>query len=290
MRQSMSKGRVKKALILAAGWGTRFLPITKVIPKELIPIGNKPTLHYLIEECANSGIEEVCIVIREWGSLTERYFERDIALESLLERFGKSHIIPEINNPTMGLRIHFVKQLPVPDPYPMGHGTPVLSAANWIGDDNFALMFCDDLVKAPVPGLQQLKDAWDANPDLTGGIVMTAEVSDDELAALSSVEYGEDCNAGVRRLKDYIEKPKKGQARFTNDSMFGRAVYSAKIIDYLKENLQTTKDNQGEFSTWDAMMSMNKDMPVGCLTLEGTWVTTGKPDQLRAAEKVMLDL
>lgn len=278
--------KVTKALIVAAGRGTRFLPITKIVPKEMLPIGNKPTLHYLLEECKTSGITEVAVVVREWGSLTEQYFAPDKGLEEHLKAKGKTELLEAIANPGLGMQIDFLKQRPE---YPVGHGSPVLSAKDWIGVDNFALFFCDDLFKAEVPALKQLMDAWNANPELAG-IVSSSEMPRKEIHSKSSLKFRPDkLNAGVRLVETYIEKPKTEAEIFSNECFVGRGVYRSDIIEQLEQNLiDQVVDHNGEFNTFDAMFAGPNQGRYGALKIDGKWLTTGNPSEMRIATQEIL--
>ncbi len=300
---------IKKALILAGGWGTRFLPATKIIPKEMLPIGNKPTLVYLLEECKASGIEEVMVVVRERGLLTEKYFERNEDLEANLRAGGKNDLLELISDPSLGLKINFIEQ---DKSLPSGHAAPVLSAADWIGNDPFVLVFCDDLVHGNTSGIAQLTSVWKNNPDLNS-VVMSAEVPLEEINKFSSVKYkveAEDNSnltmhepqKGFRLLDDYIEKPQRPEDIFSSECFIGRAVYGAEILDYIRKNLQDRQSVEangnsgddvrgaakGEFSLWDAMLAQTKEGKVGVVKIDGKWLTTGNPDQFREASRVIL--
>jgi len=289
MEDNIVKVQVKKAVITAAGRGTRFLPITKIIPKEMLPIGNQPTLHYLLEECQQSGIEEVAIIIREHGSLTEKYFEKDWGLEEFLQAKGKPDLLAAISNPSLGLKLTFIQQRV---DFPMGHGAPLLSAKEWVGSDNFAMLFCDDLVLGPTPGLSQAIRAWQKRPELSG-VILTQEVPESELIHFSSAKFKDDTLAadqgdGIRLLDSYIEKPKPGQTTYSKESFFGRVVYSADIMRHLEQNLALQRDNQGEFSAWDAMVSLSKERDFGVLKVDGEWLTTGNQTQMSYASSRIL--
>jgi UTP--glucose-1-phosphate uridylyltransferase len=275
---------VKKAIIAAAGRGTRFLPATKIIPKELLPIGNYPAIHYLLEECKQSGIEEVCIVVREWGSLTEQYFERDEGLERHLQEKGKQDLLERIHNPGLGLRIEFEKQR---EDLPLGHGAPVLSARSFVDKDNFALLFCDDLVHGGQPAVSALIKAWEQNQDLSG-VIMTSQVPLEEISKFSTVKYAETRDNGVKLIADYIEKPTSPDQYFEPECFVGRAVYKADLFDSLQEILAAGKLAAGEFSTWDAMMHMNSKQGMGAIPVPGRWLTTGTPEQMNEAIKAIL--
>lgn len=282
--------KIRKAVITAAGRGTRFLPITKVVPKELLPIGNQPTLYYLLKEAKDSGIEEVCIVLRERGSLTEKYFEHDVELEAYLQEKNKPALLEAIANPSLGMKVSFVAQ---DQTLPIGHGAPVLSAKDWIAGEAFALFFCDDLIKADVPGISQLISSWEANTDLAG-IVQTVSFSAEKiLNTFSSVKYrsGVERNAGgytVGELENYIEKPKTLDQIFSTDTFIGRAVYSAEILMKLEANVAAKRAFDGEFSLWDAMIDLAQEKPVAGQRLVGEWLTTGNQEQMQAAAQALL--
>lgn len=276
---------VKKAVILAAGLGTRFLPATKVVPKELLPIGNYPIIHYLLQECKDVGIEEVCIVLRDYGTLTEQYFQKDLDLENHLQEKGKHDLIEKIKDPALGLKLSFVKQNP---DYPHGHGAALLSAKSFIDQDNFAFFFCDDLVVGGTVAMKQLVDSWQMNSDLEG-VVMSASVAPELISAFSSVKYkeGQDRPGGVKILEDYTEKPKTPEQIFSHDIFIGRAVYTAKILESLERNLLVRHANDGEFSVWDAMFDPSRNYPYGVVATDGKWITTGNPEQMWEAQVEM---
>jgi UTP--glucose-1-phosphate uridylyltransferase len=288
----MENREVKKAVITAGGRGTRFLPATKVIPKELIPIGNYPTIHYLLEECKQSGIEEVCIVVRERGSLTEQYFEPDLELREYLQEKGKDNLLERVENPNLGLKLTFIEQ---DKSLPVGHGAPLMSAKDFVDGDDFAFMFCDDLVKADTPALKKVLETWKSLPELSG-VVMGAEVPMGEIHRFSTVKFkgekqvsaaGEETEVGL--LEDFIEKPQTEAEVFEPLCFIGRAAYSSKIFEHLQQNLEDGKVAAGEFSAWDAMVSLAQEQDFGVVT-HGKWLTTGTPEQMKRAQKEILDL
>ncbi len=252
-----------------------------------MPIGNYPAIHYLLEECAASGIEEVGIVIREWGSLTEKYFERDHELEDYLEQKGKQDLLAKLKNPSLGLKVSFIKQDPN---LPAGHGSPILSAKSFIDQDNFAMMFCDDLVVSDTPGLMQLQTAWQANGGSLGGLVMTSPIPYTKMSAFSTVKYSQTLQGDVRRIEKYIEKPQSVSEYYEPECFVGRAIYTPELITELEKNLQSGQLSAGEFSAWDAMMNINKTKEVGALQITGRWLTTGTPEQMNEAIKAILKL
>jgi len=277
------KRTIKKAIITAAGRGTRFLPITKIIPKEMLPIGNEPTLHYLLAECKDSGITDVAIVVREVGSLTEKYFQVDSNLETYLIDHKKQHLVEQVHDTNLGLNLTFILQ---DSSLPYGHGNPILSAKDWIGDSDFAMMFGDDIVKGEKPALAQLIEAWQSNPDLEG-VVGTVEVATELITSMSTVKSKHaNLNNKVKLLEDYIEKPKLTEL-YSNQIFIGRGLYNAGIIAELISHLPNIPEGR-EFYLWDAMLNLARKKPFGVLEIAGEWLTTGTPELLAIAAKKLL--
>jgi UTP--glucose-1-phosphate uridylyltransferase len=276
---------ITKAVITAAGRGTRFLPITKVIPKEMLPIGNKPTVHYLLEECKNSGVEQVCIVIREWGSLTEQYFAEDKELKQYLVEKDKKDLVDEVDRPGIGLQVSFVKQDPA---LPYGNGAPVLSAKSFIGDDDFYFMQGDDLFTyhTDTP-LVELQNAWQSDGSL-GAVLGAVTRSEEDIAGKlgSIVTEGENQN-GFYYMTDMVEKPEIDKVPSTLATV-GRVLLHADIISYLQDQserlLREEEDSTREFYIWDAILAMRDRYKLAAKALSGEWLTTGTPEQMWEAQ------
>lgn len=287
----MINKQIKKAILLAAGRGTRFLPATKVIPKELIPIGNYPTIHYLLSEFKQSGIEEVCIIVREWGSITEQYFEQDLELENYLSEKGKDDLLEKVKKTDLGLKLTFIKQDPN---LPLGHGSALLSAKSFIDNDDFIFAFCDDLVHSQIPGTQQLIDYRNDHPELDH-VILSSAVKPDEIHKFSSIKLkniGSKDNTSPRLLADYFEKPQKTSEIFEYECFIGRALYKSSIIPALEEELAANhwQQKNSEFPAWDGMMHLinQKNEKVGVKLIDGDWLTTGTPEEMEKTQAKIL--
>lgn len=276
--------KVRKAIITAAGRGTRFLPITKIVPKEMLPLGNLPTIHYLIKECKDSGIEEVAIVVREWGSLTEKYFEQDKQLEDYLEQKGKTDLLKTIQDPTLGLKITFVKQDP---DLPYGNGAPVLSARNFFDADDFLFMQGDDLFAGRNLPLEDLSLGWFADNSL-GAMLSGVEATKEEIVGkLGIFDLSKQHSSGFHYVNRFVEKPGPEDVT-SNLANVGRVVLKGVIAEYL-DRLVTVRDPKRELYLWDAIMMMKDNYDVGVTSLSSKWYTTGTPKLLKAAANRFAD-
>jgi len=148
--------KVRKAIIPAAGLGTRFLPATKAVPKEMIPIVDRPTIEYIVEEAVASGIEEILIITGRNKKAIEDHFDRAVELEMNLERDGKKELLELVHKSTNMANIHYIRQK-----NPKGLGHAISCAKAFVGDEPFAVMLGDDIVDSEVPCLKQLMDAYD---------------------------------------------------------------------------------------------------------------------------------
>ncbi|MFW5702434.1 MAG: sugar phosphate nucleotidyltransferase [Candidatus Dojkabacteria bacterium] len=272
--------RIKKAIITAAGRGTRFLPITKIVPKEMLPLGNLPTIHFLIEECKRSGIEEVAIVVREWGSLTEKYFEQDRELEDYLEQKGKTELLESIKDPSLGLKISFVKQDPS---FPYGNAAPVLSAENFFDEEDFLLIFGDDLLKGNRLALDEMSRGWFADDALGAMLSGVEKETEDIIHKFGIIDVAQQHETGFHYVKGFVEKPGPKEV-VSNITNVGRVLMRGEISEYLKR-LLTVRDSKREFMLWDAIMMMQDKYEVGVTTLSSYWYTTGTPEELKLAAR-----
>jgi UTP--glucose-1-phosphate uridylyltransferase len=155
----MKKNRkVSKAVITAGGFGTRFLPTTKTVPKEMIPVLEYPTIYYVVKELVDSGIEDILVVTRKSMPPTMEYFEPNVEVENFLKQGGKEDILEKVQFTNEVANFAFINQ---DTKLPKGTVAPVLSARQWIGDENFAIVYCDDLVLAKRPALKQLIEIFE---------------------------------------------------------------------------------------------------------------------------------
>lgn len=231
--------QIKKAVIPIAGLGTRFLPVTKSVAKEMLPIIDKPTLHYIVEECFESGIEEILFITSPYKKSVEDYFDQSFELESRLLKSGKIKQYEMIKNISKMGNIYFKRQ-----GEPLGSGHAIKIAKSFVGDDDFAILFGDDLMKYETPVLKQLIDMYekyDAN------IIGVQEVQHDLVYKYGIIEYGEG-----DKIKSIVEKPKIEEAP-SNIAGLGRYILKNEIFDEL-ENLTTSIN--GEYQLTDAMLSL----------------------------------
>lgn len=216
--------KVRKAVIPAAGLGTRFLPATKSQPKEMLPIVDKPTIQYIIEEAAAAGVEDIIVVTGRNKRSIEDHFDRSIELELELERKGKAELlqmvkaIPEIAN------IHFIRQK-----QPLGLGHAVLTASHFIGDEPFAVLLGDDVVVARKPVLQQMVEVFN---EYKTSILGVQEVAEDVVHKYGIVD-GRHVDEGIYKVKDLVEKPAIEVAP-SRIAILGRYILTPSIFSYLE--------------------------------------------------------
>lgn len=259
--------RIKKAVIGVAGFGTRFLPASKVMPKELMPIVNKPAVQYLVEEAVSSGIEDVILVTRRGDRAIKDHFSPAPDLERQLEEKGDAEQLEQVKRLSTMARIHCVEQGPE---LPYGNGSPILAAERLIGDDEaFVYMFGDDMVLGEHPCVKQLVDLFEKHGP--GAVV-----------GVQNVPRSETCRYGIVKLKDksepwemesIVEKPEADQAPSTL-AQFGRFVLSRRVIDIL-HHLPTGRGN--ELWLADAIDQLSRESRVLVCEVEGTWYTIGDP-------------
>ena len=190
--------KIRKAVIPAAGLGTRFLPATKAQPKEMLPIVDKPTLQYIIEEAVASGIEEILIITGKNKKSIEDHFDKSVELELELEQKGKTELLEIVRNISKMINIYYIRQKE-----PKGLGHAIHCAKSFIGDEPFAVLLGDDIVDASTPCLKQMIDAYDEYKTTVLGVQEVARENVDKYGILD-VKHIED---RVYKVKDMVEKP-----------------------------------------------------------------------------------
>ena len=258
------KRKITKAVIALAGYGTRFLPATKVQPKEMLPVIDKPVIQYLVEELIQSGIEDIIMVTRGQYTL-ESHFDNNIDLEEHLKREGKTKVLDEIRSLPKKANYIYVRQK---KHLPYGNGTPLIVARNLIKDEEqFIYMFGDDLVKADIPATKQLIEFANHHP---GKIVLAAQ----EVAKSDVSKYGiiklKDDNMTVESI---VEKPKEEESPSTL-ATFGRFILNRDILTELDKKI-VGKNN--ELWLIDAISKLAKEEKVIATKIDGKWLTTGDP-------------
>jgi len=264
--------KIKQAVITAAGFGSRFLPIVKSIPKEMLPIVDKPIIQILVEECFAAGIEEVIIVVRKGNNLIRDYFERQVPeIKTLLQSQGKMDRYAEVEKVLNMKGIKIIEQF---EDLPYGNGSPIVSAKEYLDPDgHFAVLFGDDLVLSEGKGaLAQIIELFENYQ--CDGVNAAQEVTKNEISKYGSIaiKAGQKFE-GYGQVDYVIEKPEPDQAPSTLAS-YGRYILPYKIFDFLTPD-KIGKDN--ELWLFDAAGEFAKSNKYMYKIVEGEWVTTGDP-------------
>ena len=247
--------KIRKAVIPAAGLGTRFLPATKAQPKEMLPIVDKPTLQYIIEEAVASGIEEILIITGKNKKSIEDHFDKSVELELELEQKGKTELLEIVRNISKMINIYYIRQKE-----PKGLGDAIYCARSFIGDEPFAVMLGDDIVDNDVPCLRQLMDAYEYRTTILG--VQKVEPENVNKYGIIEAKYIED---RVYKVKDLVEKPELDKAP-SNIAILGRYIITPEIFDIL-EDLPAGKG--GEVQLTDALKRLSKKEAMYAYNFEG---------------------
>lgn len=235
--------KVKKAIIPAAGLGTRFLPATKAQPKEMLPIVDKPTIQYIIEEAVASGIEQILIITGRNKRAIEDHFDKSVELENELEAHGKDELLNLVKDISNMVDIYYIRQKE-----PKGLGHAINCAKTFVGNEPFAVMLGDDVVDSEIPCLKQLIDCYN---EYKTSIIGVQEVPEEEVYKYGIVKgmYIED---RVYKVKDLVEKPKVKEAP-SNIAILGRYIITPTIFDILEN---TIPGKGGEIQLTDALRTL----------------------------------
>lgn len=225
--------KVRKAIIPAAGFGTRFLPATKAQPKEMLPIVDRPTIQYIIEEAVASGIEEILIITGKNKKAIEDHFDRSVELEMELKSKGNNDYLEMINKISNLAQIYYIRQKEA-----RGLGHAVLCAKTFVGNEPFAVMLGDDVVDSEEPCLRQLMDVYDEYKTTILGV---QEVPREDVKKYGIVK-GMHIERGVHKVKDLVEKPDVENAP-SNIAILGRYIITPSIFDIL-EHTKPGKNNE----------------------------------------------
>jgi len=247
---------VRKAIITAAGMGTRFLPATKSMPKEMLPIVDKPVLQYVIEEAVASGIEDVLIVTGRGKQAIENHFDYNPDLEAFLEDAGKDDLIQQVREIGRGVEIHYIRQK-----QQLGLGDAIRLGRHHCGKEPFAVLLGDTIIDSPGdrPGLRQLLDAYEAKQ---ASVVAVHHVPKEWVSRYGIVDGTAEADfANLIRLNKLVEKPAVDKAP-SDLAIAGRYVFTADIFECID---QTTKGVGGEIQLTDAMNLLASRSPVFAL-------------------------
>ncbi|WP_040209322.1 UTP--glucose-1-phosphate uridylyltransferase GalU [Neobacillus jeddahensis] len=250
--------KVRKAIIPAAGLGTRFLPATKALPKEMLPIVDKPTIQYIVEEAVASGIEEIIIITGRGKRSIEDHFDKSYELEDTLFRKNNLAVLAEVQHISCLAKIYYVRQKE-----PNGLGDAILCAKNIVGDEPFAIMLGDDMVSSEVPCLKQLINVFEY---YHSSIVAIQPVPEQEVSKYGIIKpKAAMIDTNLLTIDSLVEKPNREDApsRF---AVMGRYVLKPEIFSIL-ENLPLGRGN--ELQLTDAINELNKQQAVLAYNFEG---------------------
>ena len=248
--------KVRKAIIPAAGLGTRFLPATKAQPKEMLPIVDKPTIQYIIEEAVASGIEEILIITGRNKKSIEDHFDKSVELEMELEKAGKQEMLDLVRGISDMVDIHYIRQKE-----PRGLGHAINCAKSFVGNEPFAVMLGDDVVESEVPCLKQLIDCFNEYKTTILGVQTVAPENVDKYGIVDGIHIED----RVYKVKRLVEKPVVEEAP-SNVAILGRYIITPQIFEIL-ENTKPGKGN--EIQLTDALETLIRNEAMYAYDFEG---------------------
>lgn len=249
--------KIRKAIIPAAGLGTRFLPATKAQPKEMLPIVDKPTIQYIVEEAIASGIEEILIITGRNKKSIEDHFDKSVELEMELEKHNKNQLLELVQDISEMVDIHYIRQKE-----PKGLGHAIRCAKTFVGDEPFAILLGDDIVYNPEkPCLKQLMDCYNEYKTSILGVQTVPEEDVNKYGIVDGIQIED----RVSKVKGLIEKPSIEEAP-SNIAILGRYIVTPRIFDIL-DNTKPGKGN--EIQLTDALLQLVKEEAMYAYNFEG---------------------
>ena len=256
--------KVRKAVITAAGWGTRFLPITKAQPKEMLPLVNKPLIQHSVEEAINSGIEQIVVITALGKRAIEDYFDRSFELEYVLEQKGETELLEEIRELSSLADICYVRQKEQ-----LGLGHAILTAKEIVGKEPFAVLLPDDIIDSKVPALKQMIEVYEQ--------YKTNIIAVESIASQDTVKYGiikpKKVSGHIYQVLGLIEKPEPAQAP-SNLGVVGRYILTSEVFNALEV---TPPGKNKEIQLTDALQLLLKKQAMYAYEFEGVRYDTGTP-------------
>ena len=255
--------KIRKAVLPAAGLGTRFLPATKASPKEMLPLVDKPLIQCVVEEAVLSGVESVIIVTGRGKTAIEDHFDISFELENLLRERGKDEMVEEARAVSSLARISYVRQKEA-----LGLGHAILQARDFVENEPFAVMLADDIVDAEVPALKQMLSVYEemsAHEKRDVSVLGTMSVAGEAISRFGVLD-AEEIRPGVFRVRDMIEKPPYAEAP-SDLAIIGRYILTPDIFDEIEK---TKPGAGGEIQITDAMRALLKRQPFYAVRFEGT--------------------
>jgi len=270
---------ITQAILPVAGLGTRFLPLTKVVPKELLPLGNKPIIAHLVDECLDAGITDICFVINSGKESIPQYFAPHPELEALLEKKGKLDAIADLqkyNN--VKFSVHYQHEQ-------HGDGHALLQAREWIANDVVAVLFGDDLIHHEKSGLQQLIDAYTQIEHDSGnpGALLALENVPREKTSQYGIVDVEPQGEKIYRIKGLVEKPKPEDAPSTL-GIIGKYLIPRSVFNVLHE---IESGHGGEIRLIDALIHRVHVVPIYGVEMQGKRLDTGTPEGYKEAVRIL---
>ena len=255
--------KIRKAVIPAAGFGTRFLPATKATPKEMLPIVDKPVIQYIVEEALQSGIEEILIISGHAKRAIEDHFDTNTELEVQLKKQGKADLLRTVQS-ISNINIHYIRQK-----HMRGLGDAILCAKSFIDDEPFAILLGDDLVYSPQkPGLRQMLEVYS---EFNGTILGCQEVPQEQVSLYGIISGIATDNPSVVKVSDMVEKPSVDEAP-SRLAALGRYIVTPDVFEVLK---RIKPGKGGELQLTDALRIMAQREAVYAYTLQGKVYDTG---------------
>jgi len=237
--------KIRKAIIPAAGLGTRFLPATKAQPKEMLPIVDKPTIQFIVEEAVESGIEDIIIVTGRSKRSIEDHFDKSIELELELQKKGKEDLLELTRSVSDLANIHYIRQKE-----PKGLGHAILTARNFIGNEPFAVLLGDDIIVSEKPCLKQMIEVFN---EYNTSILGVQQVPYEDVIKYGIIK-GKNIRDRIYEVSDMVEKPKREEAP-SNVAILGRYIITPTIFDFLEKQEAGT---EGEIQLTDALKNLCK--------------------------------
>jgi len=255
---------IRKAVIPSAGWGTRFLPTTKAIPKEMLPLADKPLIQYIVEEAVASGLKQIIVITSSGKSAIEEHFDRNLELESVLQQKGEMELLEEVRRIAALASISFIRQ-----EQPLGLGHAILAAEELVGDEPFAVFLPDDIFDAEPPLMKQMLDVYRRHK---GSVIALRRVAKEDTKRYGMVKP-EQVAERVFRILDMVEKPAPEEAP-SDLAILGRYILTNEIFEALRG---TPPGRGGEIQLTDGLALLLKQQAIYGYIFDGTYYDAGKP-------------
>ena len=248
--------KIRKAVFPAAGLGTRFLPATKAMPKEMLTLVDKPLIQYVVEEAVDSGVESIIIVTGRDKTAIEDHFDISYELEQTLQKRGKQEVFEEVRSVSEIAKINYTRQK-----QPLGLGHAIYQAKDFVENEPFAVMLPDDIMDSDPPALRQMIDVFEK---YNAPVIATMQVSGEAISRFGVID-AEEIEPNVFRIKDMVEKPKFEDAP-SDLAIVGRYIFTPDIFGAIEK---TAPGAGGEIQITDAMRALLKERPFYAVKLDG---------------------